>query len=304
MRMSAEAMKRNGVILACVQELQERGVDCRNVEQLACLSGYSEQNVEKALDSLEKQNMLPEPIQQSQGETTMTTNEINTAIESIDAELSQIAIKKNEIERGNSWMYLYSRKKQNLVKMLKELGLKSTGNMEILVNRLLAHYEKEIAQLDSRISKLEDEKYKLASELKELENAQQPAQDVAYRHSWGGSKLFYYHQSCVERNPPEDGVTFEQISLSTVPQGVQCDCCYKPMHDKTVQKYPDGSTVLVNGIEWTVLDMSRDSEGLLLGQEDRGEDYNLYRLIRHNAKSIFRWQYELDAEHQKGKVKA
>lgn len=66
---------------------------------------------------------------------------------------------------------------------------------------------------------------------------------------------------------------------------------------KTVQKYPDGSMVKVDGQAWTVKDMvCRDGDNLLPGQTDRGEDYNLYRLIRHNTRSIFRWQYEIDKE--------
>jgi hypothetical protein len=68
---------------------------------------------------------------------------------------------------------------------------------------------------------------------------------------------------------------------------------------QTVQKYANGSTVLVNGHEWTVASMSRDSEGLLPFQTDRGEDYNLYRLSRHNDKNILRWQFELDIENSK-----
>lgn len=68
-------------------------------------------------------------------------------------------------------------------------------------------------------------------------------------------------------------------------------------NEKTAQKYPDGSIVTVNGSPWTVETMiCRDGEGLLPGQVDRGEDYNLYRLTRHNAKSILRWQHELDNE--------
>ena len=70
-----------------------------------------------------------------------------------------------------------------------------------------------------------------------------------------------------------------------------------PTKQETVQKYPDGSTVLVNGAPWTIIDMSRDSEGLLPGQVDRGEDYNLYRLSRHNDKTLLRWQHELDVEN-------
>ncbi len=69
------------------------------------------------------------------------------------------------------------------------------------------------------------------------------------------------------------------------------------MSNQTIQKYPNGSIVQVNGNEWTIVDMSRDSEGLLPVQEDRGEGYNLYRLSRHNTKSILRWQYELDVEN-------
>lgn len=66
-------------------------------------------------------------------------------------------------------------------------------------------------------------------------------------------------------------------------------------HQQTAQKYPDGSIVKVDGQEWTVVDMSRDSDGLLPGQDDRGENYNLYRLTRHNTKPILRWQHEIDA---------
>lgn len=70
----------------------------------------------------------------------------------------------------------------------------------------------------------------------------------------------------------------------------------------TVQKYANGSTVLVDGQQWTVVDMSRDSEGLLSGQEDRGADYNLYRLTRKSGKStlrLLRWQHELDKDNSK-----
>lgn len=68
---------------------------------------------------------------------------------------------------------------------------------------------------------------------------------------------------------------------------------------KTIQRYPDGSTVLVNGFEWTVELMGRDADALLPSQTDRGEDYNLYRLSRHNTKSILRWQYEIDTENKR-----
>lgn len=64
---------------------------------------------------------------------------------------------------------------------------------------------------------------------------------------------------------------------------------------KAVQKYPDGSTVLVDGHEWTAELICRDGDALLASQVDRGEDYNLYRLSRHNTKSILRWQHEIDA---------
>jgi hypothetical protein len=70
-----------------------------------------------------------------------------------------------------------------------------------------------------------------------------------------------------------------------------------PMSERTIQRYPDGSTVLVNGFEWTVELMGRDADALLPSQTDRGEDYNLYRLSKHNTKSILRWQYEIDAEN-------
>ncbi len=63
----------------------------------------------------------------------------------------------------------------------------------------------------------------------------------------------------------------------------------------TKQKYLDGSIVKVNGHEWTVELICRDGDNLLPGQEDRGEDYNLYRLVGHNTKTILRWQYEIDA---------
>lgn len=59
MRMSAETMKRNGVVLACVRECLENGLDVSR-EQVALLSGYSEQQVKAAMESLEKQKMLPE----------------------------------------------------------------------------------------------------------------------------------------------------------------------------------------------------------------------------------------------------
>lgn len=54
MRMSANTMQRNGVVLACVRELQSR-----NVELLVNVTGFSTSQVEKALASLEKQNLLP-----------------------------------------------------------------------------------------------------------------------------------------------------------------------------------------------------------------------------------------------------
>lgn len=65
-----------------------------------------------------------------------------------------------------------------------------------------------------------------------------------------------------------------------------------------VQKYPDGGTVLVDGCEWTVELICRDGDSLLSGQVDRGEDYNLYRLSRHNTKPILRWQHEIDVEQE------
>ncbi len=67
--------------------------------------------------------------------------------------------------------------------------------------------------------------------------------------------------------------------------------------EKTIQRYPDGSVVKVNGEEWIVIDMSRDSDGLLPSQVDRGEDFNLYRLKRHNHRNLLRWQHDLDAEN-------
>lgn len=52
----------------------------------------------------------------------------------------------------------------------------------------------------------------------------------AYRHSWDGLHFFYYHQRCVEQNPPSAEVTFDQIALDDVPQGAECDFCYRPVY--------------------------------------------------------------------------
>jgi hypothetical protein len=68
--------------------------------------------------------------------------------------------------------------------------------------------------------------------------------------------------------------------------------------EKTAQKYPDGSTILMSGHEWTVELMGRHGDALLPNPEDS----NLYRLSRHNTKSILRWQFEID-EQQKGATK-
>lgn len=70
----------------------------------------------------------------------------------------------------------------------------------------------------------------------------------------------------------------------------------------TDQKYSNGSTVSANGQEWMVMDMSRDADGLLAGQADRGADYNLYVLQRQSGKNtltLLRWQHELDTENHK-----
>ena len=67
--------------------------------------------------------------------------------------------------------------------------------------------------------------------------------------------------------------------------------------EKTIQRYPNGSTVLCNGHEWTVVSMRRDSDALLQGQTDRGEGYNLYRLTRPQENPLLVWQHELDAEN-------
>lgn len=88
----------------------------------------------------------------------MTTNEINTAIETIDTQIKEVAAEKERIEQVSSKYYLYTRKKQDLVKRLKALGLKETGNMDSLVSRLIAYGEKEIERLDARASELQAEK--------------------------------------------------------------------------------------------------------------------------------------------------
>ena len=58
----------------------------------------------------------------------------------------------------------------------------------------------------------------------------------AYRHTWNGQRYFYYHGSCVERNPPGPEVTFESIALYDVPHSAQCDCCYRPVYGSN--EYP------------------------------------------------------------------
>ena len=87
------------------------------------------------------------------------------------------------------------------------------------------------------------------------------------------------------------------MSESMIPHPDLAAGCSGTLH-QTVQKYPTGSVVNVDGHEWTVIDMSRDNERLLPSQTDRGEDYNLYRLSRHNSKTILRWQYEIDKQMQ------
>ena len=49
----------------------------------------------------------------------------------------------------------------------------------------------------------------------------------AYQHSWDGQHYFYYHQRCVEQNPPDAEVTFEPIPLDDVPSYAECDFCYR-----------------------------------------------------------------------------
>lgn len=102
----------------------------------------------------------------------MTTNEIKTAIETIDSQLKEVAAEKDQIERVNDGYFLYSRKKQDLVKRLKALGLISTGNMEVLVNRLMSHYEKEIERLDARASELQAEKDRMLQEMSTMHTSE------------------------------------------------------------------------------------------------------------------------------------
>ena len=51
----------------------------------------------------------------------------------------------------------------------------------------------------------------------------------AYCHTWDQQRFFYYHQECVDNNPPD--IAFEQIALDSVPEDAQCDFCYKHLHD-------------------------------------------------------------------------
>lgn len=57
-----------------------------------------------------------------------------------------------------------------------------------------------------------------------------PEQETAYRHSFDGQRIFYYHRACVEDRLPEE-VTFEQIPLVSVPWGTECEYCYGGMHE-------------------------------------------------------------------------
>jgi hypothetical protein len=103
---------------------------------------------------------------------------------------------------------------------------------------------------------------------------------------------YYHSKACMPESMIPHAV---EIPHTDLVDDCVCSGCGGNIH-QTAQKYPDGSIVLMNGYEWTVELLCRDGENLLPGQVDRGEDYNLYRLSRHNTKPILRWQYEIDAE--------
>lgn len=107
----------------------------------------------------------------------------------------------------------------------------------------------------------------------------------AYRHTFDGRHIFYYHHSCVGHRLPTE-VTFEPIALKDVPLDAQCEYCYEAMHlqrqEEVQHMEQHDNTSIIAQIKQTVVASITDGtipDGVYVDQKHRGELQNATALV-------------------------